>query len=193
MSVSAVPRAADDGSDCKPPPPPAYPDDRYWVDCYRDAAYMSPAWGNQRLPPPPPPPAFVADALDAALKDTFEIFDVDGSGRLDIDEVRDLLTNLFKNRVVETGPDGSPFSAVDLDGDDKISRYEFSQLLLQVKTFADASGTYSLEMLIEAIAYATTKSEIIKSESSTGGAVSRAGKATMSVTVSSPSGKALNA
>ena len=43
-----------DGSDCRPPPPPAYPDDRYWVDCYRDAAFMSPAWGNGKLPPPPP-------------------------------------------------------------------------------------------------------------------------------------------
>jgi hypothetical protein len=52
-----------DGSECKPPPPPAYPDDRYWVDCYRDAAFMSPAWGGVKLPPPPPPPAFVAEHL----------------------------------------------------------------------------------------------------------------------------------
>lgn len=96
------------------------------------------------------------DALEEALEQAFTTFDLDNSGRLDIDEVRDLLTNLFKDRMVTQKE--SAASNLDLDGDGKISKFEFTKLLLHVKTFADGDGTFSLQMLIEALTYATNLS-----------------------------------
>ena len=35
----------------------SYPDDRYFMSCFRDIAAINPTWGGGRVPPPPPPPA----------------------------------------------------------------------------------------------------------------------------------------
>merc|ERR1719326_1811971 len=56
------------------------------------------------------------EEMEAALTDAFVTFDLDNSGRLDLDEVRDLLTNLFKYRIIDTST-GSPIQNVDTDGD----------------------------------------------------------------------------
>ena len=124
--------------------------------------------------------------MEAALTDAFITFDLDNSGRLDIDEVRDLLTNCFKNRIVDSA--SSPGGAIDTDGDGRISKYEFASLLLTVKKFADGNGTFSLPMLMEALAYAT-KENI---STSGGPAASRGGSispiATVDVTLKSSKG-----
>ena len=127
-----------------------------------------------------------AEEMEAALTDAFITFDLDNSGRLDIDEVRDLLTNCFKNRIVDSA--SSPGGAIDTDGDGRISKYEFANLLLTVKKFADGNGTFSLPMLMEALAYAT-KENI---STSGGPAASRGGSispiATVDVTLKSSKG-----
>lgn len=53
-----------DGSACMPPPPPAFPDHRYWVQCEKpdwaavgeETANSAAHWTNAAIPPPPPPP-----------------------------------------------------------------------------------------------------------------------------------------
>lgn len=91
-------------------------------------------------------------SLTEAISYAFETFDVDKSGKLDLDEVRELLTHLFSGRQI-TNTNALP-KHLDLDKDGTISSYEFANLLLAVKTFADMEGSFTLKMLLEALNYA---------------------------------------
>eukprot|EP00928_Gymnodinium_smaydae_P039095 TRINITY_DN26793_c0_g1_i1.p1 TRINITY_DN26793_c0_g1~~TRINITY_DN26793_c0_g1_i1.p1 ORF type:complete len:571 (-),score=84.62 TRINITY_DN26793_c0_g1_i1:15-1661(-) len=63
-----------------------------------------------------------------ACEDAFEILDVDGDGRISLDEVRDALLHNAKGATM----DSSEFRLVDKDGDGFIDREEFMLLMTEI-------------------------------------------------------------
>ena len=68
-----------------------------------------------------------ADSSADNLREAFKLFDVDGSGKLDLAEVKDIMTRITGHELTEENA-LEVINSVDADGDGKLDIEEFVKL-----------------------------------------------------------------